>query len=171
MLINAFVVTRIDYCNIVLTGASVSNIQRIQWTQQLDCCSDLRNSPIFRQSWLVSCIGFLPIEECNSSCYSWWQFALLAGLHPIFVSSASWCRQFRNVCIFVLQTSFSSLDQDVTVLQHSRVVHGSLFLDPTRPGETSTRPDPRLPTESLTRPDPRPDPSPIWIVFNWIIIY
>ena len=30
MLINAFVVTRIDYCNIVLTGASASNIQRIQ---------------------------------------------------------------------------------------------------------------------------------------------
>ena len=30
MLINAFVVNRIDYCNIVLTGASASNIQRIQ---------------------------------------------------------------------------------------------------------------------------------------------
>ena len=30
MLINAFVVTRIDHCNIVLTGASASNIQRIQ---------------------------------------------------------------------------------------------------------------------------------------------
>ena len=30
MLINAFVVTMIDYCNIVLTGASASNIQRIQ---------------------------------------------------------------------------------------------------------------------------------------------
>ena len=29
MLVNAFVVTRIDYCNIVLTGASGSNIQRI----------------------------------------------------------------------------------------------------------------------------------------------
>ena len=40
-----------------------------------------------------------------------------------------------------------------------RVVHGSLFLDPTRPGETltrpdPTRPDPRFPTKSLTRPDP-----------------
>ena len=33
-----------------------------------------------------------------------------------------------------------------------RVVHGSLFLDPTRPGETLTRPDPRLQTKSLTRP-------------------
>ena len=34
-----------------------------------------------------------------------------------------------------------------------------------------TRPDPRLLTKSLTRPDPRPDPSPICIVFNLIIIY
>ena len=41
-----------------------------------------------------------------------------------------------------------------------RVVHGSLFLDPTRPGETLTRPDPRLPTKSLTRPDPQPDLPP-----------
>ena len=31
----------------------------------------------------------------------------------------------------------------------TRVVHGSLFLGPTRPGETLTRPDPRLPTNSL----------------------
>ena len=54
---------------------------------------------------------------------------------------------------------------------YSRVVHGSLFLDPTRPGKMLTRPDPRLQTKSLTRPDPRPDPSPICIVFNWIIIY
>ena len=30
MLINSFVITRIDYCNIVMTGVSVSNIQRIQ---------------------------------------------------------------------------------------------------------------------------------------------
>ena len=52
-----------------------------------------------------------------------------------------------------------------------RVVHGSLFLDPTRPAETLTRPDPRLPTKSLTRPDPRPDPTPICIVFNLIIIF
>ena len=42
---------------------------------------------------------------------------------------------------------------------HTRVVHGSLFLDPTRPGETLTRPDPRLPTKRLTRPDPQ-----IWIL-------
>ena len=54
---------------------------------------------------------------------------------------------------------------------HIRVVHGSLFLDPTRPAEMLTRPDPRLPTKSLTRPDPRLDPSPICIVFNWIIIF
>ena len=36
---------------------------------------------------------------------------------------------------------------------------GSLFLDPTRPGETLTRPDPRLPTKSLTRPDPNRGPT------------
>ena len=40
-----------------------------------------------------------------------------------------------------------------------RVVHGSLFLDPTRPGEKLTRPDPRLPTKSLTRPDPTRGPT------------
>ena len=50
-------------------------------------------------------------------------------------------------------------------------VHGSLFLDPTRPDPTRrnvdpTRPDPRLPTKSLTRPDPtRPTPSPICAMF------
>ena len=43
--------------------------------------------------------------------------------------------------------------------------------DPTQPGKTLTRPDPQLPTKRLTRPDPRPDPSPICIVFNLIIIY
>ena len=48
--------------------------------------------------------------------------------------------------------------------------------DPTRRNVDPTRPDPRLPTKSLTRPDPtRPDPltdpSPICIVFNWIIIF
>ena len=40
-----------------------------------------------------------------------------------------------------------------------RVVNGSLFLDPTRPGETLTRPDPRLPTKCLTRSDLWPDPG------------
>ena len=45
-----------------------------------------------------------------------------------------------------------------------RVVHGSLFLDPTRPDPTRrnvdpTRPDPRLPTKSLTRPDPTRGPT------------
>ena len=119
MLINAFVVTRIDYCNTWrVPQFQTSRGFNKSWTQQLDCCLDFRNSLIFRQSWLASCIGFLP----NSSCCSWWQVALLAGHHPIFVNSASWCRQFRDVGIFVLQTSFSSLCQDVTVLQHRNAV-------------------------------------------------
>ena len=61
------------------------------------------------------------------------------------------------------------IDDDVTI----RVVHGSLFLDPTQPDPAKRWPDPtreRLPTKSLTRPDTRPDPSPICTFFNWIII-
>ena len=57
-----------------------------------------------------------------------------------------------------------------------RVVHGSLFLDPTRPDPPKRWPDPTRPTiadkkSDPTRPDPRPDPSPICIVFNWIIVF
>ena len=50
------------------------------------------------------------------------------------------------------------------LLLQGRVVHGSFFLDPTRPGETLTQPDPRVPIKSLTRPDPtRPDP-PLYVL-------
>ena len=44
-----------------------------------------------------------------------------------------------------------------------RVVHGSLFLDPTRPGETLTRPD--RTRRSLTRPDPTRPTSPPYVYY------
>ena len=45
---------------------------------------------------------------------------------------------------------------------HNRVVHGSLFLDLTRP----TRPDPRFLTKILTRPATRPFPYMYSLQFN-----
>ena len=81
---------------------------------------------IFRSSRCARHTNTLPCrlsaDPAVSSFPTWWQVALLAGHHPIFVSSASWCRQFRDVGIFVLQTSFSSLCQDVTELQHRKAV-------------------------------------------------
>ena len=58
------------------------------------------------------------------------------------------------VCVFENVVN-SPLESRVV---HGIVVHGSLFLDPTRPGKTLTRPDPRLP-KSLTRPDPTRGPT------------
>ena len=50
---------------------------------------------------------------------------------------------------------------DATVGRPAQSCPRVIFLgpDPTRPGETSTRPDPRLLTKILTRPDPTRGPT------------
>ena len=48
-----------------------------------------------------------------------------------------------------------------------RVVHGSLFLDPTRPGKTLTRPDPTRPVIADEKSDSTPlPPPPICTMFH-----
>ena len=55
---------------------------------------------------------------------------------------------------------------------YGRAVHGSLFLDPTRPGETLTRPDPTRPAIAEKISDPTRGPTlPLYVyIFNLIII-
>ena len=49
--------------------------------------------------------------------------------------------------------------RDGTVVSRGRVVHGSLFLDPTRPAETLTRPDPTRDCRQKVWPDPTRCPT------------
>ena len=79
---------------------------------------------------------------------------ILADMHE---ASVMWC----NVIVMRCNAMESQSCPRVTF-------HGP---DPTRQNVDPTLPDPRLLTKSLTQPDPRPDPSPICIVFIWIIIY
>ena len=78
----------------------------------------------------------------------------------------------------VRQWNFSEWNEKVNQnemnCRWSRVVHGSLFLDPTRPGETLTRPDPTHDCRQKVWPDPiRPAAQSFlhMYIFDWIIIY
>ena len=109
-----------------MTGVSVSNVQRSQRIMntaarlllRLPKFSHISAVMIGQLHWLpaVRRTQFKSLLSVALHC-----IALLVGHHSIFENSASWCRQYRDVGIFVLQISFSSLYQDVTVLQHRKV--------------------------------------------------
>ena len=82
----------------------------------------------------------------------------ICSLHVVGASKGTWMPRHEFV------QGYTCMAQYIYRRRHRRVVHGSLFLDPTRPGETLTRPNSRLLTRSPTRPDPTHGPTlPLYV--------
>ena len=124
MLMNAFVVTRIDYCNIVLTGASASNIQRIQRIMNAAARLLLRLPKFSHISAVMTGqLHWLPAHRRIQFKLLLMVASCIAGRAPSYIrEQCTMVSQFRYASIFILQTSSSSLYQDVTVLQHRNAV-------------------------------------------------